>query len=198
MQRTAVFLSAFVLLALPAARAQMPPPPGQAAAASEAQPTSPPPTYTPPPPGAAPQSPSAAPFEFHGTAAPGVQVPPPPAPPPAAQPQPATGGAPAGQWTYTQQYGWIWIPYDRTYTVVQDDSAIAYEYVYYPAYGWRWVLAPWVLGFGPVPYWGPLGPVHFAWYAHPWFRVGIAHLRPSWGLRVGPGGFRFGGHFHHR
>lgn len=99
---------------------------------------------------------------------------------------------PAGQWAYTQQYGWLWMPYDQAYTHVVDDSALAYQYAYYPRIGWGWVLAPWILGFGVVPYWGGYGPAHFAWYAHPWFRLGTAHLRPSWGGGFGPRGFGAG------
>jgi hypothetical protein len=101
---------------------------------------------------------------------------------------------PAGQWVFTQQYGWLYLPYDQGYTHVVDDAALAYEYAYYPAYGWRWVVAPWVLGFGVTPYWGAYGPARFTWYAHPWFRVGTAHLRPTWGRGFGPHpGFHMGG-----
>ena len=67
------------------------------------------------------------------------------------------------------------MPYDRAYTYVVPDAALAYTFVYYPVFGWRWVVAPWVLGFGVAPYWGPLGPVHFGWYARPWFRVGAPY-----------------------
>lgn len=109
---------------------------------------------------------------------------------------------PAGQWGYTQQYGWLWMPYDQAYTYVVDDAALAYQYAYYPSYGWTWILAPWILGFGSVPYWGVLGPGHFAWYARPWFRLGTGHLRPSWGGGPGPRGFggarRMGGGGHGR
>ena len=100
---------------------------------------------------------------------------------------------PPGQWVFTQQYGWLWMPYGQSYTHVVDDAALAYQYAYYPAFGWRWVVAPWVLGFGVTPYWGALGPRPFAWYGHPWFRVGTAHLSPTWGPGVGArGGFRSG------
>jgi hypothetical protein len=76
-----------------------------------------------------------------------------------------------------------------------DDAALAYQYAYYPTFGWRWVVAPWVLGLGMAPFWGVIGPGHFSWYAHPWFRVGVAHLRPSWGHAVGrPRGFGSVGH----
>jgi len=86
------------------------------------------------------------------------------------------------------------MPYDQAYTHVEDNAALAYEYVYYPTYGWSWVVAPWVFGFGISPYWGVMGVGPFAWYSHPWFRVGTAHLRPSWGTGAGPrGGFSSGG-----
>src|SRR4029079_230546 len=95
-----------------------------------------------------------------GTAAPHEQPPPPPAQPPAPPQQqppqtysvqaPAQPGAPAqGQWVYTSQYGWVWMPYGAQYTY-EPSYAGAYpsSYVYYPAYGWTWVAAPWVWGFG--------------------------------------------------
>jgi len=62
------------------------------------------------------------------------------------------------------------MPYDQAYTYVTPAEDNAYTYVYYPSYGWEWIASPWVLGVGPYPYWGPLGPVRFAWYVHPWFR----------------------------
>lgn len=86
-------------------------------------------------------------------------------PPPATQPAPTA----TGQWVYTAQHGWIWIPYGQSYTYVTADSSLAYEYVYYPAFGWHWVLSPWVLGVGPAPFWGVHGYGRFAWHAHPWF-----------------------------
>jgi hypothetical protein len=178
MRKPFVVLSVALALTASAARAAAP-----ASSAGQAQPSSPEPTTVPPAPKyTVPPAPAAQPLEHPKTE--------PAAPTPRAAPPPP---APAGQWSYTQQYGWIWIPYDRSYTDVVDDSALAYQYVYYPAYGWSWVLSPWVLGFGPAPYWGVFGPARFAWYAHPWFRVGTAHLRPSWGFRPGPGGFHFGG-----
>jgi hypothetical protein len=114
------------------------------------------------------------------TAAPTSQPPPPPPPTaPTAQPiEPpadATSAPPpsakvAGEWVYTTQYGWVWMPYDQQYTHVIEDSGTAYEFVFYPGFGWRWVLAPWVFGIGPQPHFVH-GPVRFAWYAHPWFRA---------------------------
>jgi len=75
----------------------------------------------------------------------------------------------AGEWVYTTQYGWVFMPYEQQYTHVVEDGGVAHEFVFYPSFGWRWVVAPWVLGVGPHPYFAH-GPVHFAWYARPWFR----------------------------
>jgi hypothetical protein len=165
------------------AGAQTAPPPAPAMAQPPtAAPQAPPPM----PSSAAPPPPRAQPMEAHPQGGGPVA----PAPPPQAAP-----AAPqSGQWTYTQQYGWIWMPYDQSYTHVADDSALAYEYVWYPGYGWSWVVAPWVLGLGVTPFWGPLGPIHFAWYAHPWFRMGVGHLHPYWGHGFAPGGWHGGGH----
>ncbi len=117
----------------------------------------------------------------------------PPAPPsemPAA-PQveaPAQSGAPVppGQWVYTQQYGWVWMPYADAYTSVPaNGSGEPYAYVYYPAYStWTWIAAPWVWGIGPWPVFGVYGPARFAWYGHGWWRYPSHwHYAPSraWG-----------------
>ena len=147
MMKTFVLLFSFVLAAPALAQTEPPPPPPD-----EVQPTAPPPASQPPPP--------------------------PPSAPPTAQPieppQVTANTAPApssvpGEWVYTAQYGWVWMPYDQQYTHVIDTSGVAYMFVYYPAFGWRWVLSPWVFGLGPWPHFIH-GPGHFAWYAHPWFR----------------------------
>jgi hypothetical protein len=157
-------------------------PPGQAQPAGAV-----PRAVPPPPPYTNPPAPAAQPLEAHQQAT--------PAPPPN-----AGAATPSGQWTYTQQYGWLWMPYDQRFTYVVDDAALAYEYVWYPTFGWTWVTAPWVLGFGVTPYWGAYGPGHFAWYAHPWFTVGTTHLRATWGAGAPPRGevrsqsFGRGGH----
>jgi len=127
-------------------------------------------------------------------------VPVPAAPPPSpAAPVPAPAATPAaniaGQWVYTQQYGWVWMPYDRAYTYVGPEGS-PYSYIYYPDAGWCWLYSPWVYGWGPAPYWGIYGPVRFAWYAHPWFarpfaRRGYGRGGYSGGFRSGPG-FRGG------
>jgi len=76
------------------------------------------------------------------------------------------------------------MPHGQSYTYVVPDAALAYMFVYYPAFGWRWVVSPWALGFGVAPYWGPLGPIHFVWYARPWFRARAPYhpyRGPGWG-----------------
>jgi hypothetical protein len=106
------------------------------------------------------------------SSAPNWTPPAPPAETPAApQAQPAAP-VPPGQWVYTQQYGWIWMPYADAYTHVPADGwGAPYAYVYYPAYSaWTWVAAPWVWGYGPWPVFGAFGPARFAWYGHGWWR----------------------------
>src|ERR1700759_269437 len=101
-----------------------------------------------------------------------------PAPPPQQVQQPAPQAAeqaPAtGQWVYTQQYGWVWMPYGDQYTYAPtQEGAYPQEYVYYPSYGWTWVAAPWVFGWGASPYWGIYGTAHFGWYG----RLGVGGWR---------------------
>ena len=116
-------------------------------------------------------------------------------PPPATQPAPAA----TGQWVYTTQNGWLWMPYGQSYTYVNTDTSLAYEYAYYPAFGWHWVPAPWVLGIGPSPYWGGYGYSRFAWHAHPWFETN-RHAGGGYQMHashMGMRGFHGGGHGHH-
>jgi len=146
--------------------------------------TAPAPNPAPPPPPEATQGPAPA------EAQPSELPPPPPGAqsvaPPGEHAQPPAEG-PAGQWVYTNQYGWLWMPYGQQYTHIPSDTQVYPDmYVYYPTYGWRWVVAPWVYGYGPAPYWGVFGPRYFAWYAHPWFRVG-----GFWGW----GGYHGWGHY---
>jgi hypothetical protein len=104
----------------------------------------------------------------------------PPAPPPQAQAADAQRAS-SGQWVYTEQYGWVWMPYGDAYSYVPPDGeGEPYEYVYYPSYGWTWVVAPWIWGFGPWPYFGVYGPAYFGWYAHGWWRSPWRwHFRPA-------------------
>ena len=98
----------------------------------------------------------------------------PPPPPPGEDPALSTGqmqapaqqATPAGQWVYTQQYGWVWMPYGSAYTYLPSDGGAPAMYIYYPLVGWSWVIAPWVWGWGPMPYFGYYGPWRFAWYGH--------------------------------
>lgn len=138
-----------------------------------------------PPPGTAPAIPAA-----------------PPAPPPehevAAAPQ-ATVATPVvaaqGQWVYTQQYAWVWMPYAQSFTYLPTTGAAPQMYVYYPAVGWTWVVAPWVWGLGPQPYFGVAGTAHFVWWGSGFghwygFRGGYA----AWGGR----GYYAGGRWYVR
>ncbi|MBS2029337.1 MAG: hypothetical protein JST54_15655 [Deltaproteobacteria bacterium] len=116
-------------------------------------------------------------------------TPPPDAPTAVAAPAEAGPAAPAtGQWVYTGQYGWVWMPYGQQYTYVPADTQLyPYSYVYYPVYGWRWVVAPWVYGWGPAPYWGAWGPRYYVWYSRPWFHRGGYY---GWGGYHGWGEYR--------
>jgi len=110
-----------------------------------------------------------------------------PPPPSIAEDVPPTAVAPPaadGQWVYTDQYGWVWMPYADRYSYVELDGTLSYAYVYAPAFGWSWVFAPWILGWGPRPYWGTIGYTRFGWHAHPWFHRGPRWRRHDWGGRL--------------
>jgi hypothetical protein len=119
--------------------------------------------------------------------APPEQIPAPP-PPQVQAPTEATQAAADGQWVYTEQYGWVWMPYGSQYTY-EPTQAGAYpsEYVYYPSYGWTWLTAPWVFGWGAAPYFGVYGPSHFGWHnrlaSGGWRGYGNIHYgnRPAYG-----------------
>lgn len=114
----------------------------------------------------------------------------PPPPSPAVRPDPPSASqgttqqktATAGQWVYTSQYGWVWMPYGETYTHVPPDGGPPNMYVYYPEAGWCWVVAPWLWGWGPMPYFGFAGP-----HAYAWFGIGLGRWHgfagpyDSWG-----------------
>ena len=98
-------------------------------------------------PGAAPQS------VLPSTPAPDMQPPAPPQQPPAPpvqspsqvqpqmqQPAGAAQAGGGGQWVYTSEYGWVWMPYGNQYTYEgSPNDAYPYSYVYYPNYGWMWL-----------------------------------------------------------
>jgi hypothetical protein len=143
------------------------------AAPQAVQPSTPAPDMLPPAP---PQQPPAPPVQAQGQAEPQMQ-------------QPAGGAqaAGAGQWVYTSEYGWIWMPYGNQYTYEGGaNDAYPYSYVYYPSYGWMWLAAPWVWGWGPYPYFGPRGAFGFGWY------VGLYRAGYGWGGYRGGGGGRYG------
>ncbi|HJX52639.1 MAG TPA: hypothetical protein VJ801_07740, partial [Polyangia bacterium] len=106
------------------------------------QPPTPAPDLQPPAP---PQQPPAPPVQDQAQAQPQIQ-----------QPAPAAQAASGGQWVYTGEYGWIWMPYGNQYTYEGSASdEYPYSYVYYPSYGWTWLAAPWIWGWGAYPYFGP-------------------------------------------
>lgn len=88
------------------------------------------------------------------------------APPPASA---WTKPFPGGQWVYTAEYGWLWIP--ETSSPVAVDG-VPYVFLYTPAYGWTWYVCPW--GFGSFFYgaW-----VRHAWHPAGWHHGFIAHPR---------------------
>jgi len=116
----------------------------------------------------------------------------PPPPPPAVRPdppvapsqgQPQQKAAPAGQWVYTSQYGWVWMPTGDGFTHLPPDGSPPDMYVYYPEAGWCWVVAPWLWGWGPRPYFGLLGPQYFGWFGvglGRWY--GFEGPYASWGI----------------
>jgi hypothetical protein len=114
--------------------------------AEDAAPAGPPPMQQPPPP----------------------SVPPPPAVVGRAPPAAPSVARTAGQWVFTRQLGWIWMPYgDQFVSSPATASGQPFAFVYGPTLGWQWVSAPWVWGVGPSPYFGPFGPRRFHWYHGP-------------------------------
>ena len=76
--------------------------------------------------------------------------------------------APAGQWVFTSQYGWIWMPHGNSFTHLPSTGGTPNMFVFYPAVGWTWVIAPWVWGWGAMPWFGWAG-----WGGYPWFGWGF-------------------------
>ena len=153
------------------------PPPQTPASPQAAAPQAPAPPQIPAPPVAREQAPS---------------QPPPQAEPPRypAPPQAAGQTAPQGEWVYTAQSGWIWVPRGSTTTTVGVEP---YAYLYMPSYGWGWYVSPW--GLGPFHYgpwgWGPRWGMR---YAPPgWGGIHGYGGRGYFGAGRGYGGFRGGG-----
>src|SRR5512135_1974642 len=88
----------------------------------------------------------------------------PPAPPADEVSVDVSQGGVSGQWVYTSQYGWVWMPYGNAFVNVSDTGFAPNMYLYYPAVGWCWVVAPWVWGWGPSPFWGVYGASVYPWY----------------------------------
>jgi len=89
----------------------------------------------------------------------------PAAPARSAAPQPPPPQPPSGAWVWSDQYGWVWLPYGEGYTRGGPTGYSAY--VYRPYFGWVWVVDPWPWGFWPWPvynshWWGP--HARFGWY----------------------------------
>lgn len=135
----------------------------------------------------------------------------PPPPPPATKPAPPESAppdqqkpAPTGQWVYTEQYGWVWMPYGKDYTHLPKDGGTPSMYVYYPeTAAWCWVTAPWLWGWGPSPYFGVYGAGYYGWYgvglglwcgfAAPYYHYGWNHCAyyggGTWHGVSSPGGY---------
>ena len=136
-------------------------------------------------------------------ATPPPTTPPPPPPavlpkPPSEQPQGTSRQKPAedGQWVYTEQYGWVWMPYGDKYTHLPPDGSPPNMYVYYPDAGWCWVVAPWLWGWGPMPYFGLFGPHYYGWYGvglGRWHGFGGPYRSWGWHGRAYWGGGRWNG-----
>jgi hypothetical protein len=142
------------------------------------------PQAVPPPPPATPPAPqSSAPVEQlpqDDTYDEGEALP--PADQYASPPTAVAPAAPSGQWVWTDQYGWIWMPYGTAYTYLPV-GAYPDMYVYFPAYGWRWCVAPWVWGIGPRPFFGVYGWARFGWYGRGYGRWYGFHGGPVWAGR---------------
>ncbi len=121
-------------------------------------------------------------------------------PPPPTQVDATTGeevavqpSAPAGQWVYTSQYGWVWMPYGNSYTYIPT-TGTPNMYVYYPAVGWSWVVAPWVWGWGAMPWFGYAGYGGYPWYGYGYGRW-YGYARPYAYAGWYGGGYYHGGHW---
>jgi hypothetical protein len=62
---------------------------------------------------------------------------------------------PTGQWVYTTDYSWVWVPEASSTTVVE---GVPYVHLYTRAHGWNWYVSPW-----------GVGAYHYGqWVTHPW------------------------------
>ncbi|TMA77566.1 MAG: hypothetical protein E6J58_04995 [Deltaproteobacteria bacterium] len=174
-----LILSLLLFPAIASAQSEGPPPPPDSQDVKMAQPPDAEPGMQPPAPPAAPPSP-ASDSDQVGI----LQQPAPASPPATAAPQQT------GQWVYTNQYGWVWMPYGQQYVDEGTYGASSpYQYVYCVGVGWSWVAAPWLWGWGAYPYFGAWGPSHFGWYRG-LYRAGYGWGRYRGGSRSYAGGYR--------
>ena len=82
----------------------------------------PPATADPPPDGAQPQ---------YGPPAEPAPAPPDQTPPPPRSEEQQAAAPTSGQWIYTQQYGWVWMPYADRYLYLPPYGP-PYAFLYYP------------------------------------------------------------------
>jgi hypothetical protein len=176
---TVLVLSLLLFPAIASAQsAGPPPPPPDSQDVETARPPDAEPDMQPPTPPAAPPS-RASDNDQVGI----LQQPAPASPPATAAPQQT------GQWVYTNQYGWVWMPYGQQYVDEGTSGASSpYQYVYCVGVGWSWVAAPWLWGWGAYPYFGVWGPSHFSWYR------GLYRAGYGWGRYRG--GAPRGGGYH--
>jgi hypothetical protein len=170
----AMLLLAFPLLAGAQVSPPVNAPPAPAPPAPVQEPPEAAPEATPPPPPPPEVAPALPPSQLFAP------------PEPTAPPQSERASVPPidGQWVYTAQYGWVWMPFAPQFIHVPPSGAPPQMFVFYPAFGWRWVVAPWVWGLGPQPYWGVHGFSHFGWWGRGfgrWYGFGPAYV--GWGGR---------------
>jgi hypothetical protein len=188
---------AALLVALPLlVRAQVSPPQTAPPAPAQAQQPAQPPVNTSPAPAEQPSSPPPESMPPAPPVAPPIEAPAQMSAPPAPtswQAERVNVPPVNGQWVYTAQYGWIWIPFGPQFVHVPTGGAPPQMFVFYPAAGgWTWVVAPWVWGLGPQPYWGVHGVNAFPWWGRGvgrWY--GFAPAYVGWGGRYFWNGHRW-------
>ena len=84
---------------------------------------------------------------------------------------------PEGQWVYTSEYGWVYMPWNEQYVNSPPGTEYPQQYVYYNGM-WVWLASPWVWGWGPYPYYGGYGYDHFVWYGRPYYGHWYGHVGP--------------------
>jgi len=175
MRKLAVFILSLVLVPAiaSAARSAGPPPPPDAQDVETARPQDAEPGVQPPAPPAVPPSRTSDNDQvgiLQGSDGDAYSAQSAPASPPPNQ---------TGQWVYTSQYGWVWMPYGQQYVDEGTYGAASpYQYVYCVGLGWSWVAAPWLWGWGAYPYFGVWGPSHSprgGYYAGGYSRGGGAY-----------------------